>query len=210
MQQGDVMSDKYTFMHDLCQILLKKKALSANQVAGLERTFGKSSIDEFDDFLLEEGIVNREDLLQALSEYYRVPSFDVNGYFFDRELLHNFPKDFLLRTGTIPLEHEGPLLVMVAANPNQEALESAIRNHVQYDINFFVGLRRDIADAVKEFYEESITEVEDDSDLGKEHAREEEAYQDMLYEEEVTPTDENIAQAIEKEIKEEEKGKRKK
>lgn len=196
------MSDKHDFMHDLCDILVRNKAISENQIAGLERAFGKSSIDEFDDFLLEEGIAEREHVLKALSEYFRVPLFDVTGYFFDHALLRNFPKDFLLRNAIIPLEQDGPLLIVIAANPNMEGLESGIRNYTSYDVNFVVGLRRDICDAVKEFYEESITEVDEDEQLGEVHDRVPQAYKKIV------PDDQGINRAQEQEEKEEELDKR--
>ena len=37
--------------------------------------------------------LDQENLLEALSEYYQVPSFDVVGYFFERHLFHMFPKE---------------------------------------------------------------------------------------------------------------------
>jgi hypothetical protein len=160
---------KKTFVDRLTEILVKQGTITAKQAQAYRHDFEESSKEVFDDFLLEEGLILEEDLLKALSSYYQVPATDVMGFFFDRALLQNFPKDFLIRNGVIPLEMEDDILIMVASDPSDLELEARVGAFSPNDIQFYVGLRRDIEDAIKEFYDKSDTEVDDDEDLREEH-----------------------------------------
>lgn len=174
------MEHHESFVQGISEILVKKRVISEDDAYTLVEDFEQSSKSNFDDFLLEEGLVSEEDLLQALSEYYQVESFDVVGYFFDHELLTNFPKDFLLRNAIIPVTIDQNFLLMVAANPDQENLIVEINKHVPNEIEFYVGFRRDITDQIKEFYDLSITEME----LDENEEEEQKEYEDIVEEEE--------------------------
>lgn len=154
------MEKREHFVEALIAILVAQKAFMPNQVQGLQQTFQNASHEYFEDFLLEEGLVDKGALLTALAQYYQVPEVDVVGIFFEPFLLQKFPKDFLLRNAFIPLEvaDEGEFVMyVVAAEPNNDDLLAKIGEFVSYDIHFRVGLRRDICDAVKEFYDRSFT-----------------------------------------------------
>ena len=83
------------FVDDLVAILEQNGSVSRGEAAALKTAFEESSQAQFDEFLLDEGLIEEEPLLAALSEYYQVPSFNVCAYFFKREELHKFPKIFL-------------------------------------------------------------------------------------------------------------------
>jgi hypothetical protein len=85
-----------------------------------------------------------------------------------------FPKDFLLRRAVIPLEVDQNTLFVIASEPDSDGLESALREFVSYDIELYVGIRLDICDAVKEFYDDAPTEEGQDEDLRVEHQLEQE------------------------------------
>jgi len=149
--------NKKTFSQVILSILVKKKAISEEESKALRVAFKRSSKEIFDDFLLEEGLVEKANLLEALAEYYQVPFFDVVGYFFKTHLLHMFPKGFLLRNAIIPIEVDENIMVMVASEPDDPDLLAKVGNHVSYNIRFRVGLKRNICDTVKEFYDKSIS-----------------------------------------------------
>lgn len=159
------MEKRQTFAPALAEILVKYNIVTPEEGAALQKAFRDSSKEAFDDFLLEEGLVDPENLLKALAEHYQVPSFDVVGYFFEHYLLHMFPKGFLLRNALIPLEVDENIMVVIASEPDDSELLAKIGEHVSYDIRFRVGLRRDICDAVKEFYDKAPTEVNEDEDV---------------------------------------------
>ncbi len=166
------------FVDRLTDILLKNHVITREEARSYKEQFAGVDHDNFDEFLIDEGLVNKEDLLQALGAYYEVPSIDVVGFFFDHELLTNFPKDFLLRNTIIPIELDGEILIVAAADPDDSTLAPKIEKFVSTAVEFQVGLARDITDAIKEFYEKSVTEVPEDVDLDEEREEQEEFERD--------------------------------
>ena len=163
------------FVKGLSDILEKNRMLTHEESLAVQKSFIESDHDLFDDFLIEEGVVQECDLLKALGQYYDVAPFDVAGFFFEHELITKFPKGFLLREGIIPVEVDNDIMSVVASDPDKDGLESMIKEYVSYDVIFMVGIRRDICDAVKEFFDKSVSEVEDDEDLREERSLESEA-----------------------------------
>jgi hypothetical protein len=180
------MEKRHTFAQDLSIILVKIGAIKEDEGKALQKAFKDADHDNFTEFLLDRGLIEEEDLLKALSLYYKVPAFDVVGYFFDHTLLQQFPKDLLLRLGIIPLEVEDDsIMIMVACEPNDPELLPAIGNYVSYDIQFRVGFFRDISDAIKEFYDRSPTDTDTDEDLREEREESREERRMELEEEEL-------------------------
>ncbi len=152
------------FVNGLCTILEKNKIFTLQESNDAKKLFKAESEDEFDNFLLQEELVEKEDLLKALSTYYNVPSFDVIGHFFDHSLVIKFPRDFLLRNEIIPLQElNDNMLVIVAADPSDDSLLPNIGNYMSSDIQFMVGIGEDIIETVEEFYDPSL-QVTDDFD----------------------------------------------
>lgn len=146
------------YIKKLTDMLVRLKAITPEMSHDLYESFTQSGHEQFEDFLLEQGLVDQYDLLQALSKVYQVPYMDVTGYFFDSFLLHKFPLDFLLSNAVIPYEQDEDMLLMVAADPSDPALLAKIGEHVSYDIIFNVGIYIDIIDAIREYYEASLTQ----------------------------------------------------
>ena len=166
----------HSFEDKLCAILVAHKIITAQEAKALHKNFHDSSKETFDDFLLSESLIKKEDLLKALSEYYQIPSFDVVGHFFDHSLLLEFPQDVLINHGIIPLERDENMLFIVASQPDNEELLPELAEYVSDEIQFFVGLKPDILDAVIEYYQDSPFQIDE------EHMDEDE--EDELYEDE--------------------------
>lgn len=161
------MTHAKKFVTGFLEVLVRLKIVKAQDADTIRSSFENSAKEQFVDFLLEEGLVDREDILHALSEYYQVPSFDVVGYFFNHNVLHEFPKDVMLRNLFIPIDRDENMLVVVASEPDNDELLKIIGEFVSYDIVFQVGIAPDIADAIKEYYERALTEDLDDSSLSE-------------------------------------------
>lgn len=184
------MDSRETFAQALCDILVKHQVISSTESRAMHRVFKESEKEQFDDFLLEEGLVEEAPLLRALAEHFQVPPVDVVGYFFDHTLLKNFPKDFLLQRRIIPLELDSSIVVMVASRPDNAELLPDIGKYVSADVQFRVGLGRDIEDAIKEYYDPSLTEPQnDDYDPEIEHD-EKEALKEVLAQDDIVPFEE--------------------
>src|SRR5437667_10345403 len=152
------MTTHETFVTELSDILVAQKIISIQEAKAIQKAFHDSDKDQFDEFLLDEGIIEEVDLLDALAEYYQVPAFDVVGHFFESLELHKFPKEVLLANEFIPLEVEDNIMIVVASNPNDPDLLEIIGDNVSYDIQFRVGIAREITDAIKEFFDKAVTE----------------------------------------------------
>jgi type IV pilus assembly protein PilB len=152
-----------TFEERLCAILVAKKKITQEAAESLQHDFKDRSKEAFDNFLLSENLVSKKDLLEALSECYEVPGCDVVGKFFKHELLMEFPQDVLVRYGLIPLERDGDILIIVASEPDNEELLPELAEYVSDEIQFQVGIRSDIVDAVMEFYQTSPFSVDQNS-----------------------------------------------
>lgn len=163
------MEIKRDFEVGLLRILAELKFITAEDAVKLLTAYHETDGDQLDEFLLGEGIVEKEQLLEALSQYYQVPSFDVVGYFFETHLLRMFAKDMLLRNEMIPLQVDENMMIMIAADPSDPELLFKIGENVSYDIRFHVGIAGDICDAVKEYYDKAYTQdVQDDEDSREE------------------------------------------
>ena len=138
-------------------ILVQRKLVPMTELQALMRAYKSSDDIAFEDFLLDQGLVSKTDLLQAMSEYYKVPALDVIGEFFDNYLLSLFPQNILLRYAFIPYQREADVLTIVAAEPDNPDVLVIIGEHITHDIAFMVGLYRDIIESVNEFYDTSIT-----------------------------------------------------
>ncbi|MGC2310445.1 MAG: hypothetical protein WA432_02390 [Candidatus Babeliaceae bacterium] len=173
------MSKYESFVDGICEILDKNKVLKQRDFEALKKDFHNRSDITFDYFLLSEGIVAREDLLQALSEFYECPALDIKGIFFDHHLVRMFPKDEMLRNDFIPYERDGDILIVIARDPNNATLSAIIGQYVSYDVTYFAGLAQDIEDAVEEYYDASLTEQIDDQIVEEEEIIEREEIKEI-------------------------------
>lgn len=164
---------KEGFVEALCKIFEERGIISQKESKALRSNYRERSDIAFEDFLLEQGLIEREDILKAISTYYGVPWMDPIGYFFDHYLVIKFPKDFLLRNLIAPIEViEDTILMVLANNPDDEELLPRIGNYVSYDIEFRVGLASEIVETIEEFYDKSLTDIELDDNLIPETADE--------------------------------------
>jgi len=157
-----VIQSSEIFIRKLTHILVINGAIDAKAEHQFDEAFKKSAHESYEMFLLDEGLVEPNELLNALSQCYKVPSFDVSDYFFEHNLLHFFPKDFLLRNAVIPAELDEDMLVLVTSDPSDADLARKINEFVSYDVRFCVGIYRDICDAIEEFYDYALTQKNED------------------------------------------------
>jgi MshEN domain len=193
------MSRQETFVEKLVDIFIRNGIFKEDKAKAIKKIFYDRAKSSFVNFLLEEGLVSRGQILNALSEYYKVPAFDVVGYFFDYHQLHKFPKGVLLRNAMIPLEVDENMLIMIASEPDNEELLVKIGEYVSYDVRFMVGIALDITDAVSEFYDRAVTEVPPDIDIDQENRAQEAAENIILEDEDYFPTEEDEEEEKEKE-----------
>jgi len=181
-----VVHHKETFAQELCDILVKHGVIKEQESDAMHRAFKESEKEQFDDFLLEEGLVEEEPLLKALGEYFQIEAIDVRGIFFDHLLVRNFPKEFLVENRVIPWQLDANMLIVIASNPADPELATKINSYVSPDIQFRVGIGLTIIDAIREYYDASVTEMEDDQYTDEAEHTEKEAFHDLIHDEENT------------------------
>lgn len=154
------MSKKHQFVTRLADAFVKLQVFSEQEADSLVKEFQGRTKGRIDDFLLDEGIVDRETLLKALQSIYNISPFDVRGHFFNHQLLLFVPKDFLLSKGIIPLDVDDEIMTIVMSNPEDEETLDTLGRYVSYNVNVFVGIRRDIIDAIEEYYDEDVVSAD--------------------------------------------------
>lgn len=153
------------FVIEISNILKKNHLINVKDMHALKKEFAKRTNLTFEEFIIDENLVDKKNVLKALEEYYKAPALDVEGEFFENHLVEMFPKDVLMKYCFIPFRRDGDLLIIVAANPNDPELLDIIGKYVSYDVALMVGYFRDILDAVEDFYDKALTEVQMDEDL---------------------------------------------
>lgn len=154
------MKQHETTVDGLIRVLQERGTFTGRDAAALKEDFGRSEAPFFEDFLLEEGIVEKEEVLAVLQTYYGVQAIDVLGEVFDHDLVTLFPKDVLLRNYALPYRRDGNVLFVITNNPRNDDLEVTLREFVSYDIEFLVGIPRHIDMTIKEFYQKALYETD--------------------------------------------------
>ncbi len=157
------MEKNSPFVSRFFDVLVKNGSMKEAEAKSFIKEFQGRAKGNVVSFLLEDGLVERETILQALSTVYDVPSFDVNGHFFNHEMLLLFPKDFLIKQAMIPLDLDEDILTVVVSNPEDEKAIEELGNFVNYNISIYVGISDHIIEAIKEYYDEDVitTDVEE-------------------------------------------------
>ncbi len=80
---------------------------------------------DFGQVLVEKAVVSDSDLLAIKSKLYRLPTVDLEGYEFNREVLKEFSEDVVNFYKVAPFEKEGNILKVAIINPEAiDALEA--------------------------------------------------------------------------------------
>ena len=175
------MEKNSSFVARFAQALVKNEVMKEEEAQSFVKEFKGRAKGNVVSFLLEEGLVEREEVLRVLASMYSVPSFDASGHFFNHELLLLFPKDFLIKHSLIPLDIDEDIITVVMSNPEDEKAIEELGNYVNYNITIDVGIQDHIIEAIKEYYNEDVAtadiddlqrgsdcdddECEDDSDM---------------------------------------------
>lgn len=151
------MKNRTSFIDGFSEILARHQILSASDIKSLHKSFKDRNDVTFEEFLLQEGLADKAEILKAMSEYYKVPSIDVQGEFFDHFLLRLFPKDLMIRLGFIPQKRYEDSITVIVANPFNPFLRGIISRYIMHEVVFNVSFLSDIQNAIQEFYDLSIT-----------------------------------------------------
>ena len=177
----------------LINILIKIKAINQDEQDIIIANFKNYQKDNFGYFLLDEGLITRQQLLRAYSILYSLPSLDVQGAMLDHDLITSFEKEVLLEQEAIPVETDENILIFCVSDPEKPGLEENLGKYTDAVIELQVGIGRDIIEALEDYFEdvpeEELDEVksleekdedEDEFDIDDFEEEEEEEEEDYI------------------------------
>lgn len=154
---------RHGYAQELAAILYKQGTLRKTDATALARDFRDAGQAQVNNFLLEEDVIKRADLLRALEQYYGVPAIDVPGTQFNHDLVRMFPVRVLVKNTVIPLEMDENVIVFVAARPN-DTLRKELRTYTDCHVEFAVGIAKDIVEAIELYHDETPEEVAEEEE----------------------------------------------
>ncbi len=156
-----------THVHDLADVLLEMKKITEEQYGRLRReSMGRTAVDTAT-WLLKEGMVSGDDILEAKAklgglEFQRVAPGDV-----DKQVFKKLEPDFIKRSSIVPIRVEDDALVVATSEPaNIFAIED-VKRQTGMELRVQVCSPDDITAICEALHEESPEYVLDDiiSDL---------------------------------------------
>jgi len=108
----------------LADELVRLNIISTDDIATFS-DLAQSENKDFGQILIEKAVVSDSDLLAIKSKLYRLPTVDLEGYEFNREVLKEFSEDVVNFYKIAPFEKAGNILKVAIINPEAiDALEA--------------------------------------------------------------------------------------
>src|SRR3989338_3979340 len=109
---------------NLADELVRLNIISTQDIAAFSDLAQKENKD-FGQIIVEKALVSDPDLLEIKSKLYRLPTVDLEGYEFNREVLKEFSEDVVNFYKVAPFGKEGGVLKVAIINPEAiDALEA--------------------------------------------------------------------------------------
>src|SRR3989338_2927935 len=109
---------------NLVDELVRLSIISTENIATLSE-LAQNEDKDFGQVLIEKALISDADLLTIKSTLYRLPTVDLDGYEFNREVLKEFSEDVVNFYKVAPFGKEGNILKVAIINPEAiDALEA--------------------------------------------------------------------------------------
>jgi esterase/lipase superfamily enzyme len=138
---------------DIGKILLQQKAITVEQLRrghGLKGRRGGS----LSAWLVEMGAVTEDQIVDAVSQEFRVPAIKLDSVSFDEQLAQVVPLEVARRHRVLPLSKEGRTLTIVTADPTDVFALDDIKFTTGLDVALVVSTESAIDAAIKKVYGE--------------------------------------------------------
>lgn len=113
----------------LKEILLAGNYLSLSGAASLE-TYEQQGKEDLAGFLIEQGILTKDIIGQAIAEHYGVPYADLNSNMPTKELVLRLPEAFAKKYDAAVFTLDNGAAVVATAKPQQKALKGAAKTAI--------------------------------------------------------------------------------
>jgi type IV pilus assembly protein PilB len=111
--------------------------------------------------LIDLGMASVDQILDALSEQFRVPATRVNAYSMDPEALKAVPEQLARQHTVFPLFRVGNVLTVAVADPRKLSVLDDLRFVAGYEIQPVIALEGEIRLAIDRFYRGELPSAED-------------------------------------------------
>ena len=152
-------------------------------------TTAPASTERLGDLLVQEGLITREQLLQALEQQqgsgmrlgytlvklgmvqeieitkmlarqYRVPAVDLSRFAVDEKIIKLIPNEVALRHSVLPLKREGRTLTVAMADPTNHSVLDDLKFITRFDIFPVIAGEFTLRTAIERYYEQTDAQLE--------------------------------------------------
>lgn len=104
------------------------------------------------EILLAKGLLNKKDLVTALSSQYRLPEVNLRRYNFDLEVINYLTSDIAIKNLAIPISKTFDGVLIAIADPASNQSMKNIRTYIKVPVNFAIADETDIKWAIDKYY----------------------------------------------------------
>ncbi len=172
----------------LNKILLEKGIITAEKLKEA-LNIQKDKGGKLSDILINNGLVDRKDLMVALSEEMGIPPINLARYKIDPSLIQLIPRKFASRYKILPISRMGNLLTVAMADPLNIFAIDEIKSLTGFQIGILITTDKDIDEAIDQYYGESAHEAIEEIMEGMEKVGKVEMVEEGAEKEKVDSTD---------------------
>lgn len=133
---------------------VKKLGISEAECDRLEQTAQKRSESIFK-MILDEKILPEEDVMDFLSVQLEIPTLNIHGMQFEKDVLNMLPRKFIEQHQVFPVGRIGKLVTIATSDPFKLRIFDDIKHLTGCDVNLVLATSARIATALVDYYSES-------------------------------------------------------
>ncbi len=169
--------------------LLIEKGILTSEKLNKALDIQKKKGGKLSDILVENGFVDRKDLMVALSEELGIPPINLARYKIEPSLIKLIPRKLAEHYQIVPISKMGNLLTVAMADPLNIFAVDDIKSLTGFQIGILVTTDKDIRRAIDDYYGEATHEAIEELMAGMKKGKAIEVVEGGVGEEEVLPTD---------------------
>jgi len=167
----------------LGELLVRENLINLTQLKQAQGEQRKSG-ERLGFTLTKLGMVGERDLNEFMSRYYRVPSFNLDEFEIDDDVLKLIPRELAQKHQLLPINRAGSTLILAMSDPSNLTAQDEVKFNTGYNIEVVVASEEAIRNAIERYYDQSakyeeILEDFQDADVDVVEAEKEENLVDL-------------------------------
>jgi len=143
----------------ILEALQKSGLADANRIKSVVNEIQKREEGDVIDMISESGVVSDIDLLMLLSQELGIPPIDISRVNLDTEMMNLIPEKLARRYIVVPISKVGDKLTLIISDPTDIFAIDDIKTVTGCDVVPVLGMRRNIRDAIRSFYESTEEDI---------------------------------------------------